>query len=265
MRLRDSIDCGDRTGIFKFYPIENSNEIPLWSERFPDHGAIKKLERKIADPIRFEREYRLRLIPDEDQIICWDDVHYYDQIPPCGQNYGSRVVVGVDLAISQKDHADFTAMLQIMVRGYGEHMKFYVLDDVVNKRMDFNETIQTVRTIRAEWNAPIFFVETIGYQEALVDALSNYDMDVRGYKPNQDKRARLNMISRRIKNGQILFPRGKTKDLLTQLVGFGIEKHDDLVDALTCAVIMTGIEYINRPQEPEIIMVSARGTPFARR
>ncbi|MDR0398070.1 MAG: hypothetical protein LBH36_02710 [Candidatus Nomurabacteria bacterium] len=62
------------------------------------------------------------------------------------------------------------------------------------------------------------------------------------------------MISRRIKNGQILFPRDKTKNLLTQLVGFGIEKHDGIVDALTCVVIMVGVQEVNKPQKPNIIV-----------
>lgn len=33
-----------------------------------------------------------------------------------------------------------------------------------------------------------------------------------------------------------------SKELITQLVGFGIEKHDDLVDALTIAVIKMATE-----------------------
>lgn len=67
-----------------FIRLKTPTKPPLWSERFPSHEAIKKLEKKIADPIRFEKEYRLRIIPDEDQIICRDDIHYYDPKKPTG-------------------------------------------------------------------------------------------------------------------------------------------------------------------------------------
>ncbi len=35
-----------------------------------------------------------------------------------------------------------------------------------------------------------------------------------------------------------MFPRGACEDLITQLVNFGVEKHDDLVDALTILLHM---------------------------
>ena len=45
------------------------------------------------------------------------------------------------------------------------------------------------------------------------------------------------MISDKIERGVILFPKEGAETLITQLVGYGIEKHDDLMDALTMAVL----------------------------
>ncbi len=50
------------------------------------------------------------------------------------------------------------------------------------------------------------------------------------------------MIADKIQRGVILFPARGAEDLVAQLVGFGIERHDDMVDALTLAVLAYGRE-----------------------
>ena len=50
-------------------------------------------------------------------------------------------------------------------------------------------------------------------------------------------------VSSYIEDGTVLFPRIGCEDLITQLLGFGIESHDDLVDAFTILVskMMAGL------------------------
>ena len=53
------------------------------------------------------------------------------------------------------------------------------------------------------------------------------------------------MAARYIKTGVVKFPRKGAEQLIAQLLGFGIEKHDDAVDALVyliLGVIGDGIE-----------------------
>ena len=52
-----------------------------------------------------------------------------------------------------------------------------------------------------------------------------------------DKRSRLAMTTEYIKSGKILFPLNGAEELITQMVGFGKEKHDDLVDAFSMMII----------------------------
>jgi GNAT superfamily N-acetyltransferase len=55
-----------------------------------------------------------------------------------------------------------------------------------------------------------------------------------GFKVNgKDKRARLDSVTYMIRSGKVLFPKEGSKELIQQLVYFGVEKHDDLVDAFT--------------------------------
>jgi predicted phage terminase large subunit-like protein len=56
-------------------------------------------------------------------------------------------------------------------------------------------------------------------------------------KVGQDKRARLRAVATFIQNGTVLFPEKGCEDLLAQLLGFGVEDHDDLVDAFVLMVL----------------------------
>ena len=61
----------------------------------------------------------------------------------------------------------------------------------------------------------------------------------------KDKRARLRVAARYIKNDTVKFPRTGYEQLLTQLLGYGAEKHNDGVDAicyLILGVARAGIE-----------------------
>ena len=54
---------------------------------------------------------------------------------------------------------------------------------------------------------------------------------------NQDKRSRLVLTAHMIKSGKILFPRTGAEELITQIVHFGVEKHDDLADAFSTLIL----------------------------
>ena len=60
-----------------------------------------------------------------------------------------------------------------------------------------------------------------------------------------DKRERLSIIAPLIENGTILFPKQGAEELIGQLVNFGIEKYDDLVDAFT--MLVSKIQENNKP------------------
>lgn len=55
-----------------------------------------------------------------------------------------------------------------------------------------------------------------------------------------------------IRSGKVFFPKDASKDLIQQLVYFGVEKHDDLVDAFTIVLHVAlkeerlQLQFINR-------------------
>jgi predicted phage terminase large subunit-like protein len=236
MRLKAGFESGQRNGRFLEYPLVNDGK-PLWLSRFPNEAAIERLEKRIANPIIWQREYMLHLVPDDDQIVTPEMIQYYQQIPQALVGQSHKIVIGVDLAISEKDSADCTAMVILDIIGDDDKQQIYVHPQPFNKHVTFPETIERIHDLNAIYHYPTFYVETTAYQEALLQSLKQHTIDVTGVKPQSDKRTRLNMIAHKIKSGSILFPEHGCEALIAQLVGFGIEKHDDLVDALTMAVL----------------------------
>jgi predicted phage terminase large subunit-like protein len=62
-------------------------------------------------------------------------------------------------------------------------------------------------------------------------------LPVEGIPAIGDKRARLKIAAQYIKNGTVLFPRHGAEELIIQLLNFGNEEHDDLVDALVYLIL----------------------------
>lgn len=77
----------------------------------------------------------------------------------------------------------------------------------------------------------------MAYQKAAIQELERALLAVIAMKPQGDKRARLQVIAPYIKNDVVLFPRAGCEQLLAQLFGFGVEAHDDLVDALVYLIL----------------------------
>jgi predicted phage terminase large subunit-like protein len=235
MHLKRDIEEGQRDGIFKAYPLLDPNGNTLWPGKYPTPEDIEEEHRKSGNEFAWQREYLLRIIADEDQVIDENWIQYYDQFPS-GKNTYRMVYMGVDLAISQKETADYTAIVSGLLIGYEEKFCLYILPNIINRRMNFPETIQQITDLYAA-NKTVhttrLLVEDVGYQKAVIDQLLNNAIKAEGIKVTSDKRSRLVTVSDMIKRGKIKFPRKGAEALVRQIVGFGSEAHDDMVDAFT--------------------------------
>ena len=237
-RLEADIVEGRRVGEFRQYPIINEHGQPLWPGKFPDQAAIDEQKKMVGDERAWAREYLLTIIPDTDQVIQPEWIQYYDQLPKDGLRYTE---IGIDLAISEKDTADYTAMVAARLYGRGDDLKIYILPNIVNQRMTFPQTIEKAielyDAVGGRSYLTEFCIEDVGYQGSLPQQLRKMNYPARGYKIHgQDKYARLKMAGYPVQNGTVLFPRRGTEQLIQQLIHFGIEKHDDLADAFSLLV-----------------------------
>lgn len=241
-------------GVFKRYPLIDENENIAWLGKYPDKAAIKEEEKKLGNVYAWKREYLLEIIRDEDQIVDPGWFRYYETLP-VGEEV-RMLLIGVDLAISQKDTADYTAIICGLITGYSGSYKVYILPNPINKRMTFPETIRLIQQIY-DANVGLYYnvkilVEDVGYQRSVIQQLEHEGYSVEGIRVTSDKRSRLISSSSYIQSGKILLPKKGAEDILRQITGFGIERYDDLVDAFTIVAQKAITE--NRPQ-PDVIIL----------
>jgi predicted phage terminase large subunit-like protein len=252
MRLKEKLEADEIDGIFRQWPIMKDGK-SLWPGKYPDEASLTVLKRTIGNKIAWEREFMLRIVADEDQIIDPAWIHFYDELPEMtGQNQYINTFLGVDLAISEKTSADFTTVVPVHAYGYKpEDRRYYIDPHFINKRLSFMQTCEAIEQlyknlkVGGEKEARIL-VEDVGYQASMVEALKDLKLKVKGVKIKGDKHTRLMAASMLFERGKVFFPKDRNaKEIVSQLLGFGVEKHDDLVDATTLALnyIQTKVEY----------------------
>jgi len=239
-RLQEQIKKRPEGREFRRYPLLDGRGRCLWKSRFRTKSDIERLRARVGDEVAWQREYLLRIIADEEQVIQRDWIQYYDQLPPREAGF-MFAVTAIDLAISESRRADYTAMVSAVVFKNGKGgRRIYVLPHPINRRMSFPTSIDCAKTV----SEGIIFgrrselvVEDVAFQAAYVQDLKRQGYHVAPYSVRgRDKRTRLALTSVHVQNGAVLFPRHGCKSLLNQVVYFGVEKHDDLSDAFSMCV-----------------------------
>lgn len=273
MRLKEHLQIKkDMFGRYDEFPLINEGGKCLWPDKFPSSREIDELKLKVPDRVTFEREYLLHIIADGNQVINRSWIKYYDpaDIPNPDVVKPRMIVIGLDLAISEKATADFTAMVPAWVYGYGDEFKAFILPQIVNMRLNFTQTKDKVKELKQLINKPYdqvkFFCESVGYQLSLVQQLSVERILIEGVSVgSMDKRSRLCLTSAYIEAGKILFPKHGAEELIDQLVNFGVEKHDDLADAFSLVInkIIETDQAFTRSNKPPRPQESKWGYDFA--
>jgi len=251
MRLSREIKDDDNTRVFKRYPIIDDDGNIYWNGKFKNKEEIELERLKVNDDVAWHLEYLLKMISGNEQIIKNEEIQYYDEIPPRVKDeygfYDDRyIVVGVDLAISKENSADYTAIVPILYVKNKEKdiYEAYVLKDIIHKRLDFNETCDSIIYLNKSLalygvSKILFVIETVAYQQALAQAVRAKDknyIDIVEKNINIDKEARLKITKPIFSTKSIYFPKNESNEIVTEIIGFGRERHDDLVDALTLSV-----------------------------
>jgi len=246
MRIKAGIEDDRIDGVFKEYPLMIGNQI-LWPGKYPNMQAIENQRRQLGNEFKWQSEYLLNIIPSEEQAIHREWIQYYDVIPLDARDEddfpldtGTRI--GIDLAISQKETADYTAMVAGRTSGGGRETTIYILPENINQRLTFPQTVNKCKMLSDKYTDeryPTFVIEDVAYQKSLPQQLVNEGVhNATTTKPGkQDKRTRLVLTANLIKTGKVLFPLHGAEQLINQIVHFGVEKHDDLADAFTTVIL----------------------------
>lgn len=260
-RLESEIDAGTRDGIYREYPIMDDKENIIWVGKYPTMEAIEK-EKRQRNKFTWLREFMLRIVDNKEPVIDSSWIHYYQELPEPLRNQYFVYAAGIDLAVSEKEHADFTAIVTAKIMDHKDGKKIYILPNPINARVRIPDTINNVLNIcnSLDRKKCKFYIEDVGTQRGLTQLLEKEGIDAYNVKiGNNDKRTRLSMTSNDIKEGRILFPEKGCEELLRQIRELGVSNHDDLADAFT--TLYQGIQEAPPPLFPEVMFIDLRPKP----
>ena len=251
MRLKKEIQNGKRSGEYREYPLIDDIGNILWSGKYPDQATIDSERMRIGDEKSWHQEYLLRIISDSDRVVHPEWITYYQKLPDkTPKNEFRGYYIGIDLAISERERADCTAMVPVAVYGWGEEMRIYVLPFVANDRIDFPTALERAQALSSSLThngrKARLYIEDNQYQRVFVQMMVKESYPAEGITSLGDKRTRLTLTNPAIKSGKVFFPTTGAAELIPQLVGFGSERHDDLADAF--AIVVGKIIKDNKPK-----------------
>ncbi|QQS44444.1 hypothetical protein IPM65_02495 [Candidatus Roizmanbacteria bacterium] len=173
MRYKELIENKELDGSYHFYPLLNDDGITVWPGKFTNQKSIATLQSKVGNIKTFQREYLLKIVSEEDQIVLPEWIKYYEELPLHRADM-QYVALGVDLAISQKDTADKTAFVCAYIYGAEENLTVYISPYIMNRRLTFLETQQelekVVESIGNKKSMQID-IEDVGYKRAAIEEL----------------------------------------------------------------------------------------------
>ncbi|WP_424894449.1 phage terminase large subunit [Tepidimonas sp. HKU79] len=151
-----------------------------------------------------------------------------------------RPVLGVDLAISERDGADYTAIVA-MARDPDSGVIY--IKEVERFRAGFHEVLTRIKAAAARHNPSIVAIEQTQFQAAVVQELARTTtLPVRGVRPDRDKVTRFAPLLTRFEQRLVrLDPSGCPAAFRDELLAFPDSANDDMVDAASYAFAALGM------------------------
>lgn len=200
----------------------------LWPEEF-DLGALAAVRRQLP-PRWWAALYQGNPVAAFGNLLPVARV-VHDALPPAGL----KVVQAWDLAISERQTADYTAVATLGMDG---DRNVYLLD-IDRGRWSFNETIMRMGEAARVWNPVQIAIETAGYQAAAFqEASRRHLLPFKEVKPDRDKATRAQLLADRMEMGKVYANRAAPwwRIFEAEALAFPAGAHDDQVDAAVYAL-----------------------------
>lgn len=200
---------------------------PSVTNPFLDPEEVEAARRELPS-IVFRREYEAAFVSSGGARVRREWIRVAEAPPRASLD----VALGVDLAISTKTTADWTAAVAL---GRARDGALYVLD-AQRVRAPFHQVLQFVQSVAAKWSPRVIAVEAVAYQLAAVqELLRTTSLPVRPVRADRDKVSRFQPLEARYEQGLVRHHPGLAADFEKELLAFPVGEHDDQVDALSCA------------------------------
>lgn len=207
----------------------------LWPTRHSKE-ALQSIRQDFVDqgiPEVYAREYLNHPI---DETISF--FRKTDFLPFSGKDKSAKNLkyyVGIDLAISEKERADYTAMV---VAGVDDGGRLYIVD-CVRARMDSFEIIDNIFLLQEAYDPELITIESGAIQKSIGPFLRqemhrrNVFINLNTDVPLKDKQSRARSLQARMRAGSVYFDIEADwyPVLEDEFLKFPRAKHDDIVDA----------------------------------
>lgn len=234
-----------------------SDGVSLWPDKYP----VEKLIAMRDDPnnpeyvgsLIFAQEYQNEPQDDHDRLfkLEWLSNRYKlaqlqhewqmqnPQNPPEDffTMFFSKIITGVDPAISEKTTADYFAMKTIGIARADGHI--YTLDYFRDRIGDPLKQVEAVINNYLTWKPDKVMVEIVAYQQGLYNLIKNESakrniyIPLSPYKPDKDKVRRAIIHSASFSGGLVHLREDHPlfQAFYDELVQFPLGEHDDMLDA----------------------------------
>lgn len=232
-----------------FYAItteEDGTEHALW----PEHRSLEKLRAMRDDPsdqefvgsIAFAQEYQHKPFSEEDAIIQPDWIKECEPSQVPDKHTRLARVLTIDPAASERQTADFTAMIVADLYTDGN----VYIRAIRNQRTSPSVTADTVRELDEIYKPQVIGIEKGALGLVFRDLLEG--LPVIGLEPDKDKVRRLLAVSRFFEAGRVYTVKNiqNGQAFREQLIEFPKGTHDDMVDAAAYAVRLLFVEGENQ-------------------
>ena len=227
---------GDDWRVIEFPAILDSGR-PLW----PEFWSIKELEalREELPNSKWQAQYMQQPTSDNSAIIKrdWWKLWEHDDPPHC-----DFLIQAWDTAHEKKSVNDYSACTTwgVFYNEEDNGNAHVILLDAYKNRLEFPELKKKAFEMYKEYEPDAFLVEKKAAGAPLIQELRWMGIPVAEYSPGkgQDKISRLNSVADLFASGKVWAPATRwAEELIDEVAAFPSGEHDDLVDAMTLALM----------------------------
>lgn len=204
------------------------HHFPTSANPYIDAEEIEEARRDLPDLV-FRQEYLAEYVDFGGALIKPDWLQHGSP------DFNYPIIMGVDLAISTKTSADYTAIALLTRDKLG---RIYVLA-VLRFRVTFKEILRHIEATAATYKPVSIFIEDNQFQVAVVqELLRTTSLPVRGIRRDKDKLTAFMPMASRYEHGLVYHAPTLPSYFIEELLAFTggpDDGHDDCIDAVANA------------------------------
>lgn len=206
------------------YPDWAAFHMPTTSNPHIPHDEIERARGELPELV-FRQEYLADFVSFGAGLVKPEQI-IEGLAPP-----GLPVALGVDLAISEKEGSDWTAIVAVS-REPTSGLVF--VREVERHRLGFHGVLERIKAAAARWQPSMIAIEQTQFQAAVVQELTRTtSLPIRGIRPDRDKVTRFGPMLTRYEQRQVRHDSsGVPAWFRDEVLSFPQGQHDDAVDAL---------------------------------